>query len=184
MARRSSGHHFSHEDYEQMHYFYGVANGNASEAARMWQEQVERRGDPAPEVWPDHRMILRTRDAYREGRLPGTIPGRPAAMSDPDLVNSVVEEVGRDSGVSVRGIERRIGVPKSQAHRILQKVGYHPFHIRKVQQLKPEDYERRLQFCETMLQRQAENENFYKSILWTDESHFRRNGIFNMHNYH
>lgn len=183
MERRGAA-PFTSEDYEQMHYFYGYARGNAAEAARLFREQVERRGDRAPEKWPDHRTILRVRDAYREGRVPGTIPGRPPLMRDPELVEEVIEEIERDPSVSVRTIEHRTGIPKSVAHRILQSEGYHPYHIQRVQQLKPGDYLKRVTFCQEMLRRQAANENFFKTILWTDESHFKRNGIFNIHNYH
>ncbi|KAL4720333.1 hypothetical protein ACJJTC_018081 [Scirpophaga incertulas] len=94
--------------------------GNASEAARLFRQQVQNGGGPQPETWPDHRMILRVHNSYMEGRLPGRRSGRPSEMSDPDTVQSVVEEVVRDPSVSVRTIERRIGIPKSQAHRILK----------------------------------------------------------------
>lgn len=175
---------FSSRDYAEMHYYYGYARGNAAEASRLYRAHVERRGGPQPERFPDYRMILRVHNAYLEGRSPGTRDGRMARMPNPDVVDAVVEEVERDPSTSVRIMSRRTGISKSQVHRTLRSVGYHPFHIRKVQQLKPEDYNRRIQFCEEMLRRQAENENFFNQILWTDESHFRRNGIFNMHNSH
>ncbi|CAH0728832.1 unnamed protein product, partial [Brenthis ino] len=53
-------------------------------------------------------------------------------MRDPYLVDAVVEEVERDPSVSVRGIERRTGISKSLAHRILQQEDYHPYHVRKL----------------------------------------------------
>lgn len=92
-------------------------------------------------------------------------------MHDQDSVESVLEEVERDSTVSVRTLERRIGIPKSRVHRILQQEGFHPYHFQKVQQLKAADYPRRVTFCQEMLRRQAEDVNFFNSILWTDESH-------------
>lgn len=174
---------FTARDYAEMHYYYGYARGNASEAARLYRDQVVRRGGPQPETFPDRRVIQRVHDAYMEGRIPGTRAGRPRQY-DRDLVDAVLEEVDGDSSISVRSIEHRTGIPKSQAHRILQREGFHPYHIQRVQQLKPEDYPRRLSFCREMLRRQNENENFFKCILWTDESHFKRCGIFNIHNYH
>lgn len=150
----------------------------------LYREQVQNRGDPQPEAWPDHRMILRVHNSYMEGRIPGRRTGRPSQMHDPGTVESVLEEVARDPSVSVRTIERRIGIPKSRAHRILQQEGFHPYHIQKVQQLKPADYPRGVAFCQEMLQRQANDDFFFKTILWTDESHFKRCGIFNIHNYH
>ncbi|CAG4960767.1 unnamed protein product [Colias eurytheme] len=101
------------------------------------------------------------------GHLPGTRSGRPREMHDPDTVESVLEEVARDPSVSVRTLEHRIGIPKSQAHRILQQEGFHPYHIQRVQQLKPEDYPRRVAFCQEMLRRQAENEIFFHCVAPT-----------------
>lgn len=175
---------FSPRDYALMHYYYGYARGNASEAARLYRQQLQRSGEPQPERWPDHRMILRVHNSYMEGRVPSARIGRPLEMQEPDAVGSVLEEIGRDSSISVRTLERRTGVPKSRAHRILQQERFHPYHLQKVQHLKPEDYPRRVAFCQEMLRRQANDENFFNMILWTDESHFKRCGIFNMHNYH
>ncbi|CAH2107222.1 unnamed protein product [Euphydryas editha] len=99
MARRRDA-PFTSEDYEQMHYFYGYARGNAAEAARLFREQVKRRGDRALERWPDHRTILRVRDTYREGRVPGTIPRRLPLIRDPALVEKFIEEIERDPSVT------------------------------------------------------------------------------------
>lgn len=62
--------------------------------------------------------------------------------------------------------------------------GYHPYHIQRVQQLQQSDHARRVEFCTTMLRRSQEDPSFFDNILWTDESRFERNGVFNIHNYH
>lgn len=46
------------------------------------------------------------------------------------------------------------------------------------------DQERRLQFCRFLLHSDVDNNEFLKTILWTDESKFTREGIFNQHNLH
>ncbi|KAG8295865.1 Kinesin-like protein kif17 [Homalodisca vitripennis] len=83
------------------------ARGNASEAARLYTQFVVRRGDPQPDTFPDHRMILRVHNVYLEERVPGE---------------------GAD--------QRQTGTPKSVVHRILQQEDFHPYHIKKVHQLK------------------------------------------------
>ncbi|CAK1541447.1 unnamed protein product [Leptosia nina] len=134
---------FTSRDYALMHYYYGYARGNASEAARLYREEVQNGGGSQPETWPDHRMILRVHNSYMEGRLPGVRSGRIRELRDPDTVESVLEEVAADSSISVRTLERRIGVSKSQAHRILQQEGFHPYHIQRVQQRKSKGKEQR-----------------------------------------
>lgn len=175
---------FLSRDYALMNYYYGYARGNASAAARLYREHVMRNSDHRPSTFPDHHVILRAHNAYMEGRMPGVRTGRPALVSDPNMIDAVLEEVTANPAISVRRIEHRTGIRKSTAHRILQQEGYHPYHIQRVQQLKPEDWPRRIAFCQEMLRRQSEDENFFKTILWTDESHFKRCGVFNIHNYH
>lgn len=46
------------------------------------------------------------------------------------------------------------------------------------------DQERRLRFCRFLLHTDVDNDEFLKTILWTDESKFTREGIFNQHNLH
>lgn len=175
---------FSSQDYAQMHYFYGYACGNASLAARMFRDYLQRRGGRQPETYPDHRAILRVHRAYEEGRNPANTNRSRTIRADPGRIDIVLEEVARDPSTSTRAISRRTGIPHVSVHRILRVERIHPYHIRKVQDLLPTDYQRRVDFCQEMLRRDAEDTNFFDKILWTDESKFTRSGIFNMHNYH
>jgi hypothetical protein len=74
---------------------------------------------------------------------------------------------------------------KSTTQRILKDNNrQHAYHYTRVQNLLPEDLPLRVQFCEWLLQQHEANPNFVKSILFTDECFFSRNGTFNIHNYH
>lgn len=84
---------YSPREYAEMYYCYGAAQGNARAAARMYREQVLRRGGPQPEVYPDYRVILRVRNAYMEGRIPGTTRQEGVPRNDPDRVEQVLGEV-------------------------------------------------------------------------------------------
>ncbi|CAH2087773.1 unnamed protein product [Euphydryas editha] len=79
---------------------YDYARGNASQVARLYREQVQNGHGPQPEIWPDHRMILRVHHSYMDGRLPGSRSRRLRQMHGPDNVDLVHEEVARDSSVS------------------------------------------------------------------------------------
>ncbi|VEN39550.1 unnamed protein product, partial [Callosobruchus maculatus] len=63
-------------------------------------------------------------------------------------------QVAEDPSTSVRLIERRTGVSKSQAQRILKRYEYNPYHIQRVQTLLSSDYTTRVSFCRTMLEKQ------------------------------
>lgn len=57
-------------EYAEMHYFYGVAQGNGHEAARLYRDQLQRRGGPQPEHYPDHRVFINTHNTLMAGRIP------------------------------------------------------------------------------------------------------------------
>ena len=69
-------------------------------------------------------------------------------------------------------------------HQIFKDHNLHPFKLTKVQDLRPEDPPRRLELCNWLLQQHANNENFLRSVLVTDEKGFSREGTFNPHNNH
>lgn len=122
-------------------------------------------------------------NSYSRGRLPGgpnIDGGRPQGRN----VHAVVGQVTEDPSTSVRVIERRTGIPKSTAHRILKKLRYHPYHVQKVQSLLSRDYAPRVAFCRRMLQLHNEDPNFFNRVLWSDESVCKKDGYTNLHNLH
>ena len=52
------------------------------------------------------------------------------------------------------------------------------------QALNPEDFDRRLNYCNWMLGMIKENEEFFLEIPWTDKATFRSDGNLNRHNMH
>lgn len=58
----------------------------------------------------------------------------------------------------------------------------HPYKFTKVQALKPEDFNRKVRFCENITIRIQEEPNFLRNIIWTDEVKFSREGVFNRRN--
>lgn len=124
---------------------------------------------PGADRYPDHRVFTNVhRLLTTEGRLPNQVHGE-GRISLPieDIVLQAVEE---DPSTSVLTIEENTGVPKSTAHRILQKHNLHPYHVQRVQTLLPSDYEPRVAFCRTMLQRHREDPRFLEKKIWSDES--------------
>ena len=67
---------------------------------------------------------------------------------------------------------------------ILREQQLHPYHLQKVHALLPEDFPRRIEFCNWVLDRHRNDANFIGSVLFTDEAGFSKNGIINSHNLH
>ncbi|XP_015124325.1 uncharacterized protein LOC107046257 [Diachasma alloeum] len=118
-------------------------------------------------------------EAARRDRRGG---GRPQRHLD--VEEEVLERVEDDPMVSCRELERATGCPKSTVSRILRDNSLHRFHYTKVQKLEPGDAAQRLHYSQEFLALYYRNENFLSQILWTDESLFTREGIFNQHNLH
>lgn len=84
---------------------------------------------------------------------------------------------------SVREGEEEIGVSKSRIHRVLKKYKFKSYvEGRLVQKLRPGDAERRLNFCQHIERLILEDQNFLNTIIWTDESNFSNNGMYNRRN--
>lgn len=170
---------YTAREYAEMHFIYGYCNGNGNAAAREYRERY-----PNREHYPDYRVFGRVHYAYLAGRVPGQPDrsGRPFSL-DVDEEEQILELFAQDPTTSTRRVARRSGIPRTTVQRTLKRRNMHAFHVQRVQALQPQDYAARVRFCHEMLRRNREVQ-FFNKILWTDESSFRRVGIFNIHNLH
>ncbi|CAH0406539.1 unnamed protein product [Chilo suppressalis] len=84
---------------------------------------------------------------------------------------------------SVREGEEEIGISKSKIHRALKKYKFKSYvEGRLVQKLRRGDAERRLNFCHHIERLILENQNVLETIIWSDESNFSNNGMYNRRN--
>ena len=64
-----------------------------------------------------------------------------------------------------------------------KKLKFHPYKIKLVHELLEDDYDRRLEFCETMMAKIDANGYFLNRIVFSDEATFELNGNVNRHNF-
>lgn len=76
-------------------------------------------------------------------------------------------------------IAQEVDIPASTVRQILRRNGYRSYKVQKVQELLPEDYFRRMEFCEMAMERANRDEHFIKNILFTDECSFPLHGHHN-----
>lgn len=153
---------------------------NAAAAARAYAEEFPRRAHPSSQVIL--RVINRMFDTgtllpKREGGLQGR-------RIRPQVEEDILETFSRDPSTSSRIVGRDFGVSHKTVLRILHEDGQKPFHLTKVQKLYPGDKDRRLDFCNLLLEHARQEENFLSRILWSDECIFTNAGYFNIHNCH
>ncbi|XP_046435973.1 uncharacterized protein LOC124187828 [Neodiprion fabricii] len=96
----------------------------------------------------------------------------------------ILENVARTPDKSTRGLAAEYETDNSTVHRVLRSNDLRPYHIQKVQAFHGPDGATRRMFCTWVLQQTEADPLIVFNILFTDESNFDRDGVFNCHNIH
>lgn len=67
---------------------------------------------------------------------------------------------------------------------VILEADLYPFHLQTVQELRPQDFRARRQFCRWLIRKIEEDPNFLRRTVWTDEGRIERLGLYNSHNQH
>lgn len=165
---------FTNIEYSDMMFIYGFCNGSSWAAAQEYRQKYPDRRHP------DSRVFSRVFQHLRDfGTFPGVLATAERAEGAQEG-RGVVQAALRSPSISTRRLSSRLGVTRMSAWRTLRREGFHPYHLHKTQHLKPEDHEKRLNFCHWLLQHQHHSNH----ILYTDEATFTRHGVTNTHNDH
>lgn len=174
---------FSNTEKTRMILALGAANMNYDEAVTKYGEMFP--GTRVPNSRTIRRTFLRLSSTGSFNRAPESYRRRDTVrVRDSSQANRVRQAVAQEPRVSVRAISRRTGVSATTAWRILHQGGYHPYHVSLHQSFQPEDYNKRVDFCNWVLNTTEETPNFVDNVIWTDEAHFSRNSQVNLHNAH
>lgn len=73
-------------------------------------------------------------------------------------------------------------VSRTSYQRITKRLKFKCYHPRLVHGLLEDDPDRRLQFCELMLNQYQQDRDIFGKIIWSDEAQFKLNGFVNRHN--
>jgi len=159
-----------------MSFVYSVCDGNSVQAVSEYQQRF-----PNCRI-PTRRVFTRV---YQTLRDTGTLPSvRIAAEHDVnegvDEEEGIVQMVQSSPRASTRRIARHLRVPHTRVWRTLHAEGMYPYHVQRVQHLRPGDIAERLEFCEWL----NGSRELHRYILFTDESQFNCDGVNNTHNSH
>ena len=105
--------------------------------------------------------------------------GRPSTASSEENKENVVRHFLENPSTSIRSAASSLNISKSSFGRILQQENFHPLKPSYCQLLYDGDEYRRVQFCETMVEL---NDN--DQLVFSDECHFELHGAVNRHNIH
>ena len=111
--------------------------------------------------------------------LPRT--GRPSI--DEDQTDQIRDFFQQQPTSSVRAASADLDLPRETIRRTLRYVvGMKAFHYTVVQQLLPDDYLHRLEFCQLMLSKLEAGAMLKNSLCFSDEASFHLNMMVNRHN--
>lgn len=97
---------------------------------------------------------------------------------------AVLAAVANNPHVSTREIARDSGMSQSSVWKILKRNKFHPYHVSLHQELHGVDFQNRVAFCQWAREQIQQNPNFFRYVLFSDESSFTNHGIVNRHNMH
>lgn len=160
-----------------IHFIYGFCNGNSQRAVAEY-----RRRFPTRRV-PHHSTFVDTHRRFCEVGL-GKIHRERVINLDLQTENRIMNLITEDPTLSSRAIARIVHVNYRLILKLWKRYGLHPFHHRKVQGLIENDGLARVTYCQRINQKLVEDPGFLDKVLWTDESMFTREGVFNSHNQH
>lgn len=123
---------YTNKEMADMHFCYGLADGSAAGAQRLYRERFPNR------QIPDHATFSTIHRRLGEnGRfaLVTDFPGRRAAASQVNIDAQIIQRLENDPQVSTRRLALEFEVSQSTIWRIISNAGYYPYHLQRVQAL-------------------------------------------------
>ncbi|XP_023311933.1 uncharacterized protein LOC111692257 [Anoplophora glabripennis] len=167
---------FTTAEYADMVFVLGNCDGNATLASLEYQRRFPNRRIPSPKTFTTTFHALRETGSLPSVRIHYERVSQQSVVEE----ENILAMAERNPGVSTRRISTPLVIPNTRVWRTLNKNLLYPYHLQRVQHLEPEDFPRRVEFCQWL----NNNRNLYRYILFTDESQFTRDGINNTHNMH
>lgn len=170
---------FTYQEYADIHFMYGVAEGNSRLASRLYRERFPYRRPPCHKVFSAVHTNLR-----ENGKFVKDIVEREKTVRTVEFEEQVLRAVEENHSISVRGIAHRLNADKTTVWKVLHENMLYPFKFQKVQALEPNDFPLRMDCARWFLHNIVDSPNFLRKVLFTDEASFTREGIFNTRNNH
>lgn len=172
---------FTNREMTDMHFYYGMAQGNAHAARRMYHQRFPQRIVPAINTFIRIHARLSETGSFKRSRV---VIGRPATVRTVQIEEAVLNEIEMNPETSTRKIAHELNIAYVTVWQILKDEQLYPYHIQRVQALLPRDLPLCVDFCNWLRDETVRNPSFLSRILFTEEACFSRNVIINFHNNH
>lgn len=172
---------FTFEEFTDMLLIYGKVDCNSTAAVREYREKYPHRRIPCCKTFEAVERRLRETGTLITRR---TDTGRQRFVRNVNVEEEILDAVHTSPTTSTRRLSCRFNISQTSVWRILREQQLYSFHVTPVQDLLPQDYNNRKEFCQWLVRQKSVDRNFLKRILVTDESCFTRNGVVNFRNTH
>lgn len=95
---------------------------------------------------------------------------------------NVLIRIEENPNLTLEQVSEELHISSVAVYKILKKNGYKSFQFSKHQELLPGDYEKRIVFCSTMIDRLNADREMLRNICFTDESSFTLKRVPNRQN--
>lgn len=155
---------------------YGDRTRTQNEVTRLFREKY-------PDLLPiSQSTVSKIESQFREnGHLRKTNNHRQRALNEEVKLN-VLLSVQENPYISSRQIGRELEISQSSVARTLKAHKFHPYKMIILQKLTEDDPDRRVQFCEQMMDLLDTNVVNIENVIFSDESTFMLNGEVNRQN--
>lgn len=142
---------FTNAEMTDMHFVYGMAQGNSRAARRIYQERYPHRLVPNRQTFVRiHRRMCESGTFQRLAAI-----GRSATVRTVEVEEAILHEVERSPDTSTRKIAQQLNISHFTVWKILRENQLYPYHIQRVQALLPADFPQRVVSCTWLLQQQV-----------------------------
>ena len=150
---------------------------SSDQVQREWRKQLGTQP-------PTKKTVLALVDKFKET---GSVhdrerSGRSRSAVTAEAVENVNKQLKETSNLSIRKGAEALGMKQTSYYNAVKESGFRAFRPSKVQELSEDDFDRRAQFCETLLEKFSKERSMIDNILWSDERQFTLNGVINRHN--
>lgn len=172
---------YSNEELTDMLLIYGYCERNGRQSVRVYRERFPGRRVPNHQTFAAVERRLRETGRFAPVRVN---VGRQRFVRVAEVEEEILERVDDNPEISTRKLSREMGISKDVINRVTREQQIYPYHKQPVQELLHLDFDLRLRFCQFINDQMADNVNFNRNILFTDEACFTKRGVTNFHNEH
>lgn len=108
--------------------------------------------------------------------------GRRKTATNNDKALNVLQSVVENPHISIDRVAQEHEISHGSVSKILKLNKWHPYKLHLCQELSEDDFDRRIEFCDLMMEMIAEDPLLLNNIVFSDEATFELTGNVNRHN--